>query len=91
MTGNKQIKDAMISALTLEAREQLLKEIDSHTPWKGDIQVHDSYGQPWYHVIEIAKDNFNMLKVRYDSDGSLENEHLEILSFDQLYEIAMAL
>lgn len=79
----------MLTGLVLDAREQLLREIESHTPWKGDILVRDSHDEPWYYVREILPDGKMVINYR-DSDIPV-HEIADILSFDQLYQIAIAI
>ena len=79
----------MIAGLVLSAREELLKEIEINAPWKGDILVRDSHDEPWYTVKEIDHDGKMVICYR-DSDIPV-HEIAAILSFDQLYQIAIAL
>lgn len=89
MKESKQVRDAFLTGLVLSAREELLKEIEVHTPWTGDIFVKDSHDELWYTVKEIRSGGQMTICYR-DSDIPVQ-EIADILSFDQLYQIAIAL
>lgn len=79
----------MLTGQVLEAREYMLKEIEACTPWKGAIQVRDSYDQVWYTVTDIEKDG--VLKVEYKDSGKKNTLQADVLSFDQIYQIAIGI
>lgn len=89
MKESKQVRDAMITGMVLSAREDLLREIEACCPWKGEIIVRDSHDEPWYTVREINPEGHLIINYR-DSDIPV-HELADILSFDQLYQIAIAL
>lgn len=84
-----QLRDAMLTGQVLEAREYMLKAIEECTPWKGAIQVRDSYNEVWYTVTDIEQNG--VLKVEYKEDGMKDIIHAEGLSFDQMYQIAIGI
>lgn len=84
-----QLRDAMLTGQVLEAREYMLKEIEAYAPWKGVLQVRDSYDEVWYTVTDIEPNG--VLKVEYKDGGLRETVLAESLSFDQIYQIAIGI
>ena len=89
MAESKQVRDAFLTGLVLDAREQLIRAIEIQTPWKGDIFVKDSYDEIWYTVKEIEPDG--KLIINFPDSDIPVHEIADMLSFDQLYQIAIAL
>ena len=84
-----QLRDAMLTGQVLEAREYMLKAIEECTPWKGALQVRDSYDEVWYTVTDIEENG--VLKIEYKNGGEKDTLQADFLSFDQIYQIAIAI
>lgn len=84
-----QLRDAMLTGAVLEAREYLLREIETQAPWNGAIQVRDSYNEVWYTVTGVQKDG--IMTVVYEGKEEPEEVIADRMSFDQIYQIAIGL
>ena len=79
----------MLTGAVLEAREYLLRVIETQAPWNGAIQVRDSYNKVWYTVTGIQTGG--VMTVVYEGKEAPEEVVADGISFDQIYQIAIGL